>query len=248
MYSNMATVKGVSILMPVYNGIEFMAEAVQSVMSQVGAPEWELLVGINGHPPSSAVYVRAQALAQTPNMKVYDFPALKGGKVATLIKLRELSQFPFIAFLDVDDVWLPNKLAMQIQALVNGKYDVVGSQCVYFGYNRHLNGKSPNIPVGNISLSDFVKKNPLINSSVVMRKELATWSLHYPLIEDYELWLRLRYGLPGKRHRRLPGTRFFNFSQVLVKHRLHPTSYFNSRNKTPAEQLTKQYYAYRSIL
>jgi len=42
----------ISILMPIYNGIEFINESVPSILQQTYG-EWELLIGINGHPENS---------------------------------------------------------------------------------------------------------------------------------------------------------------------------------------------------
>ena len=42
----------ISILMPIYNGIEYINESVMSVLCQ-SYDKWELIIGINGHPPDS---------------------------------------------------------------------------------------------------------------------------------------------------------------------------------------------------
>ena len=52
-----------------------------------------------------------------------------------------------------------------------GGYDVVGTQCLYFGNY----GGSPAIPVGDISQVDFFIFNPIINSSSVIKKDLCWW-------------------------------------------------------------------------
>ena len=44
----------ISILMPIYNGIEFIDESVGSVLCQTFS-EWELIIGINGLPENSDV-------------------------------------------------------------------------------------------------------------------------------------------------------------------------------------------------
>ena len=41
--------------MPIYNGIEFIEESVSTIRYQTYA-NWELIIGINGHPPDSEVY------------------------------------------------------------------------------------------------------------------------------------------------------------------------------------------------
>ena len=49
----------ITILMPIYNGIEFIDESVSSILKQT-YDKWELLIGINGHPENSEVYKIAQ--------------------------------------------------------------------------------------------------------------------------------------------------------------------------------------------
>ena len=49
----------ISILIPIYNGVEFIEESVSSVLRQ-NYENWELLIGINGHPPNSKTYLIAK--------------------------------------------------------------------------------------------------------------------------------------------------------------------------------------------
>ena len=52
-----------SILIPLYNGIDFLNEAIESVQAQTHT-QWEIIIGVNGHPQGSQVYLEALALAQ----------------------------------------------------------------------------------------------------------------------------------------------------------------------------------------
>jgi hypothetical protein len=106
-------------------------------------------------------------------------------------------------------------------------YDVVGTQCIYFGDDRE--GTVPTIPISDISNHDFFKGNPIINSSSIIRKDLCQWDSKFDGVEDYDLWLSLR----------AKNKRFYNCSQILVKHRLHPESAFNAKgnNNLVAELL-----------
>jgi glycosyltransferase involved in cell wall biosynthesis len=49
----------ISILIPIYNGIEFIDDSVSSVLSQT-YDNWELLLGVNGHPENSDVFQKAK--------------------------------------------------------------------------------------------------------------------------------------------------------------------------------------------
>ena len=213
-----------SILIPLYNGIEFLNEAIESVRAQT-FPHWEIIIGVNGHPQGSDVYKEAEAQAQGADTRIrtidlYDLP--EKGKSAALNAMLTYAKFSHIAILDADDAWLPTKLEEQFPFVKQG-YDVVGTQCEYFG---DLKG-SPSIPLGDISSRDFFQGNPVINSSSIVKKDLCSWVSKWDGVEDYDLWLRLR-----KDH-----CRFYNVSNVLVRHRIHRSSAFNAQgngNKVPA--------------
>ena len=201
----------ISILIPIYNGIEYIDDSVTSVMKQTYT-NWELIIGINGHPPNSAVYQKAKEYElKSDKIRVIDYYPIRG-KSNTLNEMIKHSRFDYIALLDVDDIWNNNKLEVQSKLL--DKYDVIGSNCIYFG---DIENKVPPILIGDISEGNFASGNPIVNSSSVIRKELCYWNENG--IEDYDMWLRLR-----KQNKK-----FFNFKEVLVKHRIHNDSAFNAK-------------------
>jgi glycosyltransferase involved in cell wall biosynthesis len=201
----------ISILIPIYNGIDFICESVASVLRQTYG-EWELIIGINGHPKESSVYKIAKEYEKVTNkIRVLDLYEIKG-KSNALNEMIKHCSYNYVALLDVDDIWHEQKLELQAQML--NKFDVIGSNCVWFGDRP---GIVPHIPVGDISNYDFSIVNPIINSSSVIRKELCNWNENG--IEDYDLWLKLRH----------QNKKFFNFKEILVKHRIHAASAFNSK-------------------
>ena len=110
--------------MPIYNGIEFIEESVTSIIQQTYS-EWELIIGINGHPANSDVYQIAKDYETTSDkIHVYDFPELKG-KPVTLNEMVKKCKYNWISLLDVDDKWLPMKLEKQIPFM--GSYNVIGT-------------------------------------------------------------------------------------------------------------------------
>ena len=103
----------ISILMPIYNGIEFIEESVSSILRQT-YKEWELLIAINGHPENSDVYKIAKEYEKkTDKLRVYDFYEIKG-KSNTLNEMIKYCNYNYVALLDVDDIWLPRKLEAQL--------------------------------------------------------------------------------------------------------------------------------------
>ena len=203
----------ISILMPIYNGIEFIDESVSSILSQT-FEDWELIIGVNGHPPMSEVYLVAkQYELQNNKIRVLDLSDIKG-KSNALNVMVQYCNYNYVALLDVDDIWLPGKL--DAQSFYLNVYDVIGTKCVYFGDAEPC---VPQIPEGDFSNFDFFFFNPVINSSAIIRKELCRWNPNWDGVEDYDLWLQLRKA----------GKQFYNCNQVLVKHRIHQTSAFNAQ-------------------
>ena len=76
----------ISILIPIYNGIEFISDSVDSVLDQTYT-EWELLIGVNGHPKNSDVFKKAKEYEnKSKKIRVFDFHDIKG-KSNTLNKI-----------------------------------------------------------------------------------------------------------------------------------------------------------------
>ena len=201
----------ISILMPIYNGIEFINDSVMSIIQQKYT-NWELLIGINGHQPNSEVFKIAQKYADlNSNIRVYDFMDIKG-KSNTLNEMIKYCKYDWISLLDVDDKWLPDKLEKQVPYME--KYDVIGTNCRYFGERDN----EPGVPFGDISEFDFRRCNPVVNSSCLLKKSLCWWDASC-VIEDYDLWLRL-----WKK-----GCKFYNVTDVQVLHRIHQESAFNAK-------------------
>lgn len=214
----------ISILLPIYNGIEFIDECLNSILRQTYS-DWELLIGINGHEPNSDVYLKAKTFeSEKIHVFEYDLNIVKG-KSETLNELIKNSLFDFIALMDVDDVWFPTKLQEQVSIIHLNIYDVIGTNGIYFG------DKSEKINVPSEDFNDsfnFYYSNPIINSSVIIKKELCFWRKDI-FIEDYDLWLRLKK----------QGKRFYNCKGVLIKHRIHSSSCFNSKGNSDKKHLKK---------
>jgi glycosyltransferase involved in cell wall biosynthesis len=134
--------------------------------------------------------------------------------------------YNYVAILDVDDIWHKDKLKIQSEYVVN--YDVIGSRCVYFGDSECV---APYIPTEDISNFDFLRVNPVINSSSIIRKSLCFWNKKYDGVEDYDLWLHLWR----------TGKKFYNCGQILVNHRIHKASAFNNSNANRVPELIQKY-------
>ena len=202
--------------MPIYNGIEFINDSITSINTQT-FDDCELIIGINGHPENSDIFKTAKLYELTdPRIKVYDLLNIKG-KSNALNKMVGLCKYNYIALLDVDDIWYYKKL--EIQSKFINEYDVVGSNCVWFGDITNI---VPKIPIYDFSDFTFSQVNPIINSSSITKKELCYWKDEFNGVEDYDMWIRIRK----------LNKKFYNCPEILVKHRIHTQSAFNSKGNS----------------
>jgi glycosyl transferase family 25 len=213
----------VSILIPLYNGIEFLEECIDSVISQTFT-DWEALIGINGHGEDGGeVGLIAKTIASRDHrIKVIIQGPPLSGKVQSLNNLVSFTGADLICVLDCDDKWKSNKLQRQIEVLETVACNVaaIGTFCTYFGeINMDLTVLEP----GYITLSSLVDTNPIINSSSMIKKEYCLWEdKDYTFgVEDYYLWMQIC----------LKGGKLYNIPEYLTWHRIHKTSAFNSNIK-----------------
>ena len=214
----------ISILIPVFNGVEFLEECLNSVKQQT-YPDWEVLIGVNGHGADGGeVAKKATELADDPRFTVFvQGPPLKG-KVESLNDLMKHVKSDWVCILDCDDYWLPTKLEEQVACLnmLGGNVDVIGTLCRYFGERTG----SPQLPTGHINLESLAVVNPIVNSSSLIRREHCYWrytSICYAM-EDYDLWMRIAFH----------GGKLYNIPKVLCYHRIHKQSAFNTQVQNPA--------------
>jgi teichuronic acid biosynthesis glycosyltransferase TuaG len=199
----------ISILMPIYNGVEYLRESLSSVVGQT-FDQWEVLVGINGYPEGSEVWQKVSKY-DSKKIRVFDLHGCHS-KPQALNALVELAAHRLLCLLDVDDLWSATKLEKQLE--YTDHYQVVGTHARYIG--DRVDG--PSIPLMEIGKDVFRLINPVVNSSAMFLKEDAHWE-EIKGVEDYDLWCRLA----------AKGRKFFNVPEVLVSHRVHKDSAFNNR-------------------
>ena len=208
----------ISILLGTHNGEKYLSLSIESILNQ-SFTDFELLIGFNGTTDSSKDILNKY----TDNrIRVFDYGD-DTGRSKTLNKLLLESKFNLIAIQDDDDVWKQDKLSKQIEFM--DYFDIVGCFCSYINESGHIIG-GPQIEMSpsqikNLSLSG---NNQIINSGSICKKmqidDIGGWRSEVDGIEDYDLRLRLfRIGKTA-----------FNYPEVLVYHRLHPNSHFNTKS------------------
>ncbi len=109
----------VSIITPSWASAEFVGESIQSVMAQT-YPHWELLVQDDCSIDNTWEVVRPYAEAD-PRIK-YECNEHNSGAAVTRNNALRRACGRWIAFLDSDDLWLPEKLERQLEFMVKNGY------------------------------------------------------------------------------------------------------------------------------
>jgi glycosyltransferase involved in cell wall biosynthesis len=104
----------VSVIVPFYNAEKFLAEAIESVLEQNYA-KWELLLIDDGSRDSSTNIATEYAKKNHNRIQYIEHPSHQNrGACASRNAGISMAKGEYIAFLDSDDVWLPDKLQQQL--------------------------------------------------------------------------------------------------------------------------------------
>ena len=102
----------VSVIIPNYNYAQYVGDAIESVMAQT-YKDFELIVVDNGSTDNSRLVLEGYEKKYAPQLKVV-FQENRGQAGSRNRGIKE-SKGDLIAFLDADDVWMPNKLEEQVE-------------------------------------------------------------------------------------------------------------------------------------
>lgn len=181
----------VTVLMPVYNGCDYVGAAIRSVINQ-DFEDWHLLV-INDGSTDSTKEVLEQ-FQDHPKITIQNNP--KNLKlIATLNNGLKQITSPYIARLDADDIMQPNRLGEQVRFMgANRNVVLCGTGFSSFS-SRITDGKDTLYP----SSQEEIVFRHLVNASfchpsILLRNntvEGLLFDINYPHAEDYELFERI---------------------------------------------------------
>ena len=185
--------KLVSIIMNCFNGEKFLHNAIESVLSQ-SYENWELIFWDNQSDDTSAEIFKSY---NDERLKYYfsntHYEVVSVARNQAISK----SKGDFISFLDVDDVWLPEKLSIQLKLF---EKDDVGFICSnYFLMNERKNQKKIafNSNFGSqIATNQLLKNYYVALVTLIIRKEMIEklqyiFDDEYHIIGDFDLVLRI---------------------------------------------------------
>jgi len=135
-----------SAVITVYNGERYLAEAIDSILAQTYRPV-EVIVVDDGSTDGSAGVAKAYE-------QIRYIPQPHQGHPSALNTCIEASTGEFIAFLDADDLWIPEKLSLQVQYLI--EHPGVGFALARLRNFVEPGAELPSRPTRDLVLSDEV--------------------------------------------------------------------------------------------
>ena len=190
----------VSVIIPVYNGDTYLRDAIESVKTQTFT-DWEIIAVDDGSRDQSQSILRAYE-RDLPGAFRLISQANQGISVARNRAIG-ISSGEYIALLDSDDVWFPEKLELQVKVL--GAKEAAGmvySDCTVVDSDGCLLRGTyvPQPPPQGMIFRDLILSNCIPSSSAMMRKnvlqETGLFNPAYRIAMDYDLWLRLAVRYP----------------------------------------------------
>ena len=182
----------VSVVIPAYNVAAFLEETLRSVFEQTVQP-FEILVVNDGSPDSAAL---ERMLAPYLHRIRYLVQQNQGPSAARNTGI-DAATGDFIAFLDGDDLWLPDYVAQQVGYLrSHAAYDLVYCNAVFFGESIYAGKEYMTVcpSEGEADSAALIERRCHVFTSV-MGRAAALKSMHFDVAlwssEDFEYWLRL---------------------------------------------------------
>ena len=193
----------VSVIIPSYNGLPFLKDAVKSVLEQT-YKNFELIIVDDSSKDNTHRYILS-LIKKDKRIKYFKTPKNTGTTAAARNFGIKKSKGEFLSFLDADDLWYKQKLQKQIDNLK--KNTVISCTSCNYKKENTIRTSSFLITIFRIILQKFfmsmiIRKgyfwlyvyNPIIVSSVLIKREIFN---SYKFVEDVnqredlDLWLKL---------------------------------------------------------
>ncbi len=213
---NMSNIPKVTVLMPVYNGEEYLREAIESILGQ-SFTDFELLIINDGSTDRSVEIIQSY---RDPRIRLVHNER-NMGLVPTLNKGVKLANGEYIARMDADDISLPERFAKEVLFLDSHPLiSVVSVKALLINAKGTEDGlwlADKNTTTWSEIYQLLPKENCVVHPGVMIRKEvIANYGFNPKQkdAEDYDLWLRIASD----------GHKIEKIDEELLKYRIHSNS------------------------
>lgn len=180
--------RGVSIVTPAYNAARFIGETIASVQAQT-YPHWELLI-VDDVSQDATCDIVERAARKEERIRLIRRD-VNGGPGESRNSALEAARGRYVAFLDSDDLWLPEKLEKQVDFLRKGNFTFCYTQYRRINEKGEAVGRLVPIPA-QLAYRQLLKNTAIATSTVMLDRE-HTGTIHMmdTYYDDLVLWLAL---------------------------------------------------------
>ena len=185
-----STEAAVSIITPTYNASRFITETIHSVKKQTYT-NWEMII-VDDCSTDNTVDIVKQEMEHDSRIKLFELKENSGPAIARNRAITA-AKGTYLAFLDSDDLWLPQKLERQIAFME--KNNLAFSYTDYRIMNE--DGEKTNVVFQVPPMLEYksLLKNTMIGTLTVLLDKrkigVVQMPLHRDCSEDYGLWLSI---------------------------------------------------------
>ena len=192
----------IDVVIPAYNGENFILDALKSAINQTLPPHKIIIVDDGSTDKTNEI---VSECAKTSKINIEIIKKTNGGLSSARNAGIEASDSNFVAFLDADDTWVENKLEEQMKvyettelknlALVYCNYDVIDSNGIikYENYKAPLDKKR----MRGVVFKELLERNKIASSGsgVLIKKEIfdivGLFDENLRFAEDWDMGLRI---------------------------------------------------------
>jgi teichuronic acid biosynthesis glycosyltransferase TuaG len=214
-----------SVIIPAFNAGLYIAEAIESALNQIDVKA-EIIVVNDGSTDNTLDILAGYG----DSIKIFNQE--NKGLAAARNQGVKISEGSYIAFLDADDIWMPDKLKIQREKILDS-YDIVYTNRINFGSIGDLPEVQSDVTkmVEGDIWEELLMGNMITVSSSIIKRELFErvngFDESLRSCEDWDLWLRCTEKTPVA-----------YCPKPLVKYRMHPNSL--SKNYVFMSQMREQ--------
>lgn len=209
----------VTVVMAVYNGVQTVAAAIESIRWQKYS-DWDLLIIDDGSSDGTTEVLESYTAADSRISLIRNNSNL--GLPCSLNVGWRAARGELIARMDADDISLPERLRLQVDFMrKNLQVDVLGTGMYLMDDARKIVGSSFRPEFHEDLQERMYRENPFAHPSVMMRRSfleaLGGYDERLRRAQDADLWLR--------GYRRF---RYHNLQEPLIQYRVQPKPTFRS--------------------
>lgn len=182
----------ISVIIPTWNRSTSLIRAIRSVLNQT-ISDFEILVCDDGSTDDSCAMIK-----ELNDPRVQWISGLHSGLPAVPRNRGiKLASGDWVAFLDSDDEWMPNKIERQLAFARQYNYEAVSSNAIRIDTSGRQLGLIVNILGSELRLKCLVRNNDVVTSTMMVKRQILQSCNGFPedvglkALEDYALWLRV---------------------------------------------------------